>query len=114
MVLERRSVGLDVHARSIMAGVLDSVAGEVWSRRLPPATEAVLGWVGSLPGPVGIAYEAGPTGFGLARALHAAGVTGCRSSCYARGWSSRVRPGPRRTPGGWPAWGWSWCSQACG
>jgi transposase len=30
----------------------------------------------SLPGPVQVAYEAGPTGFGLARALQAAGV-GC-------------------------------------
>jgi transposase len=74
MVLERTWVGLDVHARSIVAGVLDSITGEVWSLRLPPATEAVLGWVGSLPGPVEVAYEAGPTGFGLARALQAAGV----------------------------------------
>jgi transposase len=29
---------------------------------------------GALPGPVAVAYEAGPTGFGLARALEAAGV----------------------------------------
>ena len=74
MVLERTSVGLDVPARSIVAGVLDAATGELWSRRLPPATEAVLSWVGSLPGPVAVAYEAGPTGFGLARALQMAGV----------------------------------------
>ena len=74
MVLEGTSVGLDVHARSIVAGVLDTGTGELWSRRLPVATEAVVGWVGSLPGPVAVAYEAGPTGFGLARALAAAGV----------------------------------------
>jgi transposase len=74
MVLERTSVGLDVHARSIVAGVLDTVTGQVWSRRLPPATEAVVAWIGSLPGPVGVAYEAGPTGFGLARALQQVGV----------------------------------------
>jgi transposase len=74
MVLERTSVGLDVHARSIVGGVLDTVTGELWSLRLPPATQAVLSWVGSLPGPVAVAYEAGPTGFGLARALEAAGV----------------------------------------
>jgi transposase len=74
MAWERTSVGLDVHARSIMAGVLDSVSGQVWSRRLPPASEAVLSWVRSLPGPVAVAYEAGPTGFGLARALQAAGM----------------------------------------
>jgi hypothetical protein len=38
MVLERTSVGLDVHARSIVGGVLDTVTGEVGhcgSRRPP-------------------------------------------------------------------------------
>lgn len=74
MVGERTSVGLDVHARSIVAGVLDTETGELWSLRLPPTTQAVLGWVGSLPGSVLVAYEAGPTGFGLSRALSAAGV----------------------------------------
>src|SRR5512132_3154465 len=74
MVGERTSVGLDVHARAILAGVVNTVTGELWSRRLPAATEAVVGWIGSLPGPVVVAYEAGPTGFGLARALAAVGV----------------------------------------
>jgi transposase len=74
MVLERTSVGLDVHARSIVAGVLDIETGELRSERLPVAIEAVVGWTVSLPGPVAVAYEAGPTGFGLARALEAAGV----------------------------------------
>jgi transposase len=68
------SVGLDVHARSIVAGVLYTETGELWSLRLPPTTQAVVGWIGSLPGPVLVAYEAGPTGFGLARALSSAGV----------------------------------------
>jgi transposase len=67
---------LDVHARSVVAGVLDAATGQLWSQRLPAATQAVVSWVGSLPGPVAVAYEAGPTGFGLARALQAAGV-GC-------------------------------------
>ena len=74
MVLERTSVGLDVHARSIVAGVLDIETGELRSERLPVAVEAVVGWTVSLPGPVAVAYEAGPTGFGLARALEAVGV----------------------------------------
>jgi len=74
MAGERTSVGLEVHARSIVAGVLDTITGELRSRRLPPATEAVVAWVGSLPGSVLVAYEAGPTGFGLARAWLAAGV----------------------------------------
>jgi transposase len=47
---------------------------QLWSQRLPAATLAVVSWVGSLPGPVAVAYEAGPTGFGLARALQAAGM----------------------------------------
>jgi transposase len=76
MVLERTSVGLDVHARSVVAGVLDSATGQMWSQRLPAATPAVVSWVGSLPGPVAVAYAAGPTGFGLARALIAAGMRG--------------------------------------
>jgi transposase len=74
MAWERTSVGLDVHARSVVAGVLDTATGQLWSQRLPAATLAVVSWVGSLPGPVAVAYEAGPTGFGLARALQAAGM----------------------------------------
>ena len=74
MAWERTSVGLDVHARSVVAGVLDTATGQVWSQRLPAATPAVVSWVGSLPGPVAVAYEAGPTGFGLARALEQVGV----------------------------------------
>jgi hypothetical protein len=53
--------------------VLDVETGELGSERLPVATEAVLDWVGSLPGPVAVAYEAGPTGFGLARGLQSSG-----------------------------------------
>jgi transposase len=67
-------VGLDVHARSIVGCGLDTVTGGVTQRRLVPTAEAVLGWLGQLPGPVAVAYEAGPTGFGLARQLTGAGV----------------------------------------
>jgi hypothetical protein len=41
MVLERTSVGLDVHARSIVAGVIDGHTREIRSERLAPTTEAV-------------------------------------------------------------------------
>jgi transposase len=71
---ERTSVGLDVHARSIVACALDTVTGQVAHRRLVPAAEAVLAWMQELPTPAAVAYEAGPTGFGLARQLTAAGV----------------------------------------
>jgi transposase len=67
-------VGLDVHARSVVAGLIDDVTGEVRVQRAPHRTEALVGWVADLAGPVRVAYEAGPTGFGLARALGAAGI----------------------------------------
>jgi transposase len=70
---ERTSVGLDVHARSVVAAAIDGVTGEVFRARLTPANEDVIGWVRGLPGPSAVAYEAGPTGFGLSRALSAAG-----------------------------------------
>ncbi len=74
MFIERTSVGLDVHARSVVACGIDTVTGELIRARLTPEHLDVIGWIGRLPGPVAVAYEAGPTGFGLARALLAAGL----------------------------------------
>jgi transposase len=71
---ERTSVGLDVHARSVAAAAIDSVTGESFQARLTPSFEHVQAWLAGLPGPVAVAYEAGPTGFGLYRQLSAAGV----------------------------------------
>jgi transposase len=71
---ERTSVGLDVHARSVVAAAVDGVTGELVQARLTPSHQDIRAWLGQLPGPVAVAYEAGPTGFGLARALAAAGV----------------------------------------
>src|SRR3954452_1861016 len=72
--LERTSVGLDVHARSVAAAAIGGVTGELFQARLSPSFEQVRSWVQGLPGPVAVAYEAGPTGFGLYRSLTAAGV----------------------------------------
>lgn len=74
MISERTSVGLDVHARSVVATGLDSVTGEVFKSTLVPNPDEVIGWLRRLPGPVATTYEAGPTGFGLYRALTAAGI----------------------------------------
>lgn len=74
---ERTAVGLDVHARSVRAAAIDTSTGEVVEARLPAATADVVAWVTQIAaqlGPVHAAYEAGPTGFGLARKLDAAGV----------------------------------------
>ena len=74
MFTERTSVGLDVHARSVVAAAIDGVTGEVFRARLTPGNEDVINWVRSLPGPSAVTYEAGPTGFGLARAFASAGI----------------------------------------
>ena len=74
MEIHRTSVGFDVHARSVVACGLDRSTGELFERRLTPDHQEILAWIGSLPAPVAAVYEAGPTGFGLARFLEAAGI----------------------------------------
>jgi transposase len=71
--MERTSVGLDVHARSVVASAIDGVTGEVVTRRLTVSFADITAWLGLLSGPVSVVYEAGPTGFGLYRHLSAVG-----------------------------------------
>lgn len=71
---ERTSVGLDVHGRTVVAAAIDGESGEIFRAKLVPDHGEVIRWLASLPGPVAAAYEAGPTGFGLARALEIANV----------------------------------------
>ena len=87
MLGQRTSVGLDVHARSVVACGLDRETGEVIERRLTPDHREIVGWVEGLPGPVAVTYEAGPTGFCLARALEAAGIP-----CQVAAPSKLIRP----------------------
>jgi transposase len=68
------SVGLDVHARSVVACGLDGRTGQLFERRLTPDHGDIESWIRSLPGPVSVTYEAGPTGFGLARHLTNQGI----------------------------------------
>ncbi len=74
MFTERTSVGLDVHARSVAAAAIDGVTGELFQSRLTPSFDHIGSWLAELPGSVAVAYEAGPTGFGLYRHLRAAGI----------------------------------------
>lgn len=69
MGYERTFVGLDVHARSVVACSINGETGEIVRARLTPDHEELWSWLTGLPGPVAVAYEAGPTGFGLARFL---------------------------------------------
>jgi len=73
-MVEGSWVGLDVHARSVVAGVLDAASGELHVKRVSPRSEETVAWLQSLPRPVRVAYEAGPTGYGLARACATAGI----------------------------------------
>lgn len=85
--IQRTSVGLDVHARSVVGCALDGETGEVFQRRLSPDHRQILEWINGLPAPVAVTYEAGPTGFGLARFLLAAGI-----DCRVAAPSKLVRP----------------------
>ncbi len=76
MTKVRTWVGLDVHAAATVACVVDAPSGEMSVERLPGRTSEVASFLIRLPAPVSAAYEAGPTGFELARALEGAGV-GC-------------------------------------
>lgn len=92
------SVGLDVHARSVVAAALDGVTGEIRRARLTPEYRDLAGWLEQLPGPVAVTYEAGPTGFGLARFLAGAGgrVSGrgaLKVAAAGRGQGEDRRPG---------------------
>ena len=76
MAKARTVVGLDVHATKIVAAVLDVETGELQFFRMSADIEKAAGFCAGLPGPVRAAYEAGPTGYGLARELARRGV-GC-------------------------------------
>ncbi len=90
MFIERTSIGLDVHARSVRAAVIDTATGELLERSVSPVTERIVAFVGEVAGehgPVRVTYEAGPTGYGLARALLAAG-----HACQVAAPSKLLRP----------------------
>src|SRR5213592_2345084 len=76
MTKVRTWAGLDVHAAATVACVVDAASGEMSVHRLAGTTSEAAAFCAQLPAPVRVAYEAGPTGFALARTLHTAGV-GC-------------------------------------
>src|SRR6201995_5864227 len=90
-------VGLDVHARKTAAAAVQLGSGEVWTARLAGTPVAAIEWLQSLPGEVRAVYEAGPTGFGLARAGRAAGieVMVCSPGAIPRGPGDRVKTDAR-------------------
>lgn len=69
-----RWIGLDVHARETACALLDQATGEVATRKVSGRPEAALAWLEGLERPFMAVYEAGPTGYGLARAAAARGL----------------------------------------
>jgi len=67
MAQPKSVVGLDVHATKTQAAVLHPETGELRSRRLSGPPRRALDLLAELPAPVLAVYEAGPTGYGLAR-----------------------------------------------
>ena len=74
MAKVRSWVGLDVHAAKVIACIVDAESGEMTVHRMSAETPAVVAFFVELPRPVRVAYEAGPTGYELARALAAARI----------------------------------------
>jgi transposase len=89
--------GLDVHARKTVAAAVRLGSGEVFRARLGGEPEEAIGWLRSLPGDVRAVYEAGPTGFGLARAARAVGleVMVCAPGAIPRQPGDRVKTDAR-------------------
>ena len=71
----------------MVAHAIDEETGKVVRDRLCPDPTVILAWLTALAGPVRVVYEAGPTGFGLARFLLAAGV-----DCVVAAPSKLIRP----------------------
>ncbi len=69
MAKAKTLVGLDVHATKIVAAVLDAETGQLQTFSMSGESEKAAGFCAGLSAPVRAAYEAGPTGYGLAREL---------------------------------------------
>ena len=79
MAKAKTLVGLDVHATKIVAAVLDAETGQLQTFGMSGDTDGAAGFCAGLPRPVRVAYEAGLTGYGLARELAKRGV-----ECWSR------------------------------
>jgi len=93
-----RLIGLDVHVAQTAGAMLDQGTGEVVARTIRGAPEReVLAWLESLPVPWRAVYEAGPTGYGLARAARDRGldVVVCAPGHIRRHPSERVKTDKR-------------------
>ncbi len=93
MAKTKTFAGLDVHATQTQAAAFDVATGELRSKRLSGPPSAALEYLSELRGPLVATYEAGPTGYGLARAAAEAGfdVRVCAPGAIHRKPTDRIK-----------------------
>jgi len=69
-----RWVGLDVHAHESTIAIFDQASGELTTRRMVGRPHELIDRLVDIPVPARMVYEAGPTGYGLARRARAVGI----------------------------------------
>ena len=69
-----RWVGLDVHAHESTIAIFDQATGELTTRRVVGRPHELMPWLRGVERPARMVYEAGPTGYGLARRARAEGI----------------------------------------
>jgi transposase len=100
-------LGLDVHRDTISVATLLPDAAAAAVEQIPSDEAAVLAFLGRFPEParLRVCYEAGPTGYELARLLHRQGVA-CQviaPSLTPRAVGDKARDRPARLPAPGPA-----------
>jgi len=108
MVNGKRLIAADVHANASWLVGLELDTGEVWRRRVAGPPSRVLDVLGPRCAGARLVYEAGPTGFGLARAGAERGVEVliCSPGSVPRASGDRVKTDRRdaeRLLGAWRA-----------
>ena len=87
---QRTFIGMDVRARSVKICAITPETGEVQRPALAMDAAAVRQWIQTHGGEISTlraVYEAGPTGYGLARTLTSAGI-----ECIVAAPSRLIRP----------------------
>ena len=69
-----RWVGLDVHAHESTIAIFDQGTGELMTRRVVGRPHELMPWLRGVTRPARMVYEAGPTGYGLARRARSEGI----------------------------------------
>ena len=67
-------VGLDVHARESTFAIFNQATGELTTRRVVGRPHELLPWLRGVQRSSRMVYQAGPTGYGLARRALAEGI----------------------------------------